>query len=264
MKTVTSKDGTTIAFDEYGTGPTVIFVGGATQHRAIDQGSIQIAQRLANHFTVLHYDRRGRGDSTNTLPFAVEREIEDIDVLISAGGGSAYLFGNSSGAALAMEAAIELGDKKVKKLAMYEAPYNSEANAQQGWKTYRANLDQLLAENRKSDAAALFFSLVGMPAAQIEGMRHAPVWPLFESVAPTLAYDAAVMGDGAAVPTERAAQVTIPTLVMAGGASYPFMNIAAVELAKAMPKGQHRLLEGQTHQVDPEVLASVLDAFFIA
>ncbi len=135
MKTVTSKDGTTIAYDQWGTGRVVIFVDGALQYRAFDQGMVPLAELLAPHFTVIHYDRRGRGDSTDMQPYALEREIEDIEALIDDVGGSAFLYGISSGAALAMETAIALPDK-VKKLAMYEAPYNDDENAQQDWRVY--------------------------------------------------------------------------------------------------------------------------------
>ena len=130
MKTVQSADGTTIAFDQLGKGPALILVNGALGQRAMDSETTQLAPLLAEHFTVFHYDRRGRGDSTDTQPYAVEREIEDIEALITEAGGSAFLFGISSGAALAMEAAIKLGDK-VKKLAMYEAPYNDDEAARQ-------------------------------------------------------------------------------------------------------------------------------------
>src|SRR5262245_11301200 len=128
MRTVTSKDGTTIAFDRSGTGPALILVGGALEQRAWDSETAKLAALplLAQHFTVFHYDRRGRGDSTDTLPYAVEREIEDIEALIDEAGGSALVFGISSGAALAFEAALALGGK-VKKLAIYEAPYNDDA-----------------------------------------------------------------------------------------------------------------------------------------
>src|SRR5829696_7991695 len=147
MKTVTSKDGTTIAFDQSGKGPVVILVDGALQYRAFDQGMTQLADLLSPHFTVFHYDRRGRGDSTDTQPYAVDREIEDIEALIDEAGGSAFLYGISSGGALALEAAIKLGDK-VKKLAIYEVPYNSEETARQAWKDYRNRLEELLAEGR--------------------------------------------------------------------------------------------------------------------
>ena len=198
MRTVTSKDGTTIAFDQSGKGPAIILVGGAFEQRAMDSETAQLAALplLAQHFTVFHYDRRGRGDSTDTQPYAVEREIEDIEALINGAGGSAFVFGISSGAALAMETAIKLGDK-IKKLAMYEAPYNDDDTARQAWMDYRKQLKELLAADRRGDAVALFMMLLGMPADQVPEMQQHPMWPTFEAVAPTLAYDAAVMGEDA-------------------------------------------------------------------
>jgi pimeloyl-ACP methyl ester carboxylesterase len=263
MKTITSKDGTTIAFDQSGTGPALILVGGALEQRVLDTATAQLARLplLAQHFTIFHYDRRGRGDSTDTQPYAVEREIEDIEALINEAGGKAFVFGISSGAALAMEAAIELGNK-IEKLAMYEAPYNSDEAARQAWIVYRKELNELVAAGRAGDAVGLFMMLTGMPAEHLPGMRRHPMWPMFEAVGLTLAYDAAAMGDDASVPIERAARVAVPALVMDGGASYPFMHVAAVALANAMPYGQHRTLEGQGHEVDVDVLAPVLVEFF--
>jgi pimeloyl-ACP methyl ester carboxylesterase len=261
MKTVQSADGTTIAFDQLGKGPALILVGGALEQRAMDSETAQLAPLLAQHFTVLHYDRRGRGDSTDTQPYAVEREIEDIDALITKAGSSAFVFGISSGAALALEAAIKLGDK-VKKLAMYEAPYNDDEAARQAWKAYRKQLAEVLAHGRRGKALALFMLLVGMPPDHLDGVRQHPMWTMWEAVAPTLAYDAAVMGEDASVPNEKAASVAVPALVMDGGASYPFMHVTALALAKEMPHAQHRRLPGQTHEVAPQVLAPVLVEFF--
>jgi pimeloyl-ACP methyl ester carboxylesterase len=261
MKTVQSADGTTIALDKRGKGPALILVGGALEQRAMDSETAQLAPLLAEHFTVFHYDRRGRGESTDTPPYAVEREIEDIDALITEAGGSAFVFSISSGAALALEAAIKLGDK-VKKLAMYEAPYNDDEAARQAWKAYRKQLAEVLAQGRRGDALALFMLLVGMPADHLEAVRHHPLWPMWEAVVPTLAYDATVMGEDASVPTEKAASVAVPALVMDGGASSPFMHVTALALAKAMPHAQHRRLPGQTHEVAPQVLAPVLVEFF--
>jgi pimeloyl-ACP methyl ester carboxylesterase len=262
MKTVTSKDGTTIAFDQWGAGPVVILVDGALQYRAFDQGMVSLAELLAPHFTVIHYDRRGRGESTDTQPYALEREIEDIEALIDAAGSSASLYGISSGAALAMEAAIALPDK-VRKLAMYEAPYNDDPTSQQAWRKYVKELKQLLDEDRKGDAVGLFMMLVGATAEQVEQIRQTPMWPLWESIAPTLAYDhIAALGKDASIPTERAAKVEVPTLVMNGSDSFPFMHMTAVALANAMPKGQHYTLQGQTHEVAAEALAPVLVEFF--
>jgi len=187
--------------------------------------------------------------------------MEDIEALIDEAGGQAAVFGISSGAALAMEAAIKLGDK-VKKLAMYEAPYNSDEAARQAWMDYRKQLKELLAADRRGDAVALFMLLVGMPVDHVPGMRQHPMWPMWEAVAPTLAYDAAVMGEDASVPTEKAASVAVPALVMDGGASYPFMHVTALALVNAMPHAEHRTLEGQTHEVEASALAPVLVEFF--
>src|SRR5512138_1962324 len=155
MKTVTSKDGTTIAFDQSGNGPALILVDGATQYRAIDPRTTKLAALLAEHFTVFHYDRRGRGDSSDTLPYAVEREVEDIEALIDEAGGSAFVYGISSGGCLALEAAARLGNK-IKKLAIYEPPYNSDRAARKQWKEYRQQLADALAEDRRGDAVVLF------------------------------------------------------------------------------------------------------------
>jgi pimeloyl-ACP methyl ester carboxylesterase len=264
MQTVASKDGTMIAFDRAGSGPALILVGGMFEQRAMASETAQLAALplMAQRFTVIHYDRRGRGDSTDTQPYAVEREIEDIEALIDAAGGSAYLFGISSGAALAFEAARALGGK-VKKLALYEPPYNDDGAARQAWWQFRRQLGAALAEGRHADAVGLFMTLLGMPAEHLEGMRQHPMWPMWEAVAPTIAYDAAVLGEEAAVPVERAAQVAVPALVMDGGATeWPFMRATAAALARAMPNARHRTLEGQTHEVAAEVLGPVLVEFF--
>ena len=263
MRTVTSKDGTSIAFDQSGQGPALILVLGAFMHRAIDPQATQLVELLAPHFTVFHYDRRGRGESGDKQPYAVQREVEDIEALIDEAGGSAFVYGISSGAALAMEAAIKLGGK-IQKLAMYEAPYYSDEAARQSWKEYRRQLREALSENRRGDAAALFLTLVGMPADQLDQMRREPWWMAFEAVAPSLAYDAAILGEDRAVPVEKAARVAAPALVMNGSASEGFMYDTAAALAKAMPAAQHRTLQDQTHAVSPEAIAPVLVEFFSA
>ena len=263
MRTVTSKDGTNISFDRSGQGPALILVHGAFMHRALDPQMAQLAELLAPHFTVFHYDRRGRGESEDTQPYTVQREVEDLEALIDEAGGSAFVYGSSSGAVLAMEAAIEL-DGKIRKLAMYEAPYKSDESARRDWKEYRQKLKELLAADRRGDAATLFLMLVGMPADQLEEMRREPWWAAFEAVAPTLAYDAAVLGEDREAPVEKAAHVPVPAIVMNGSASETFMYDTATALAKAMPSAQHRTLEGQTHAVAPEAIAPVLVEFFTA
>jgi pimeloyl-ACP methyl ester carboxylesterase len=261
VKTVTSKDGTTIAFDKSGAGPAVILVHGAFMHRAMDQQMEKLAELLSLHFTVFHYDRRGRGDSGDTQPSAVRREVEDMEALIDEAGGLAFVYGISSGAALALEAAIELPDK-IKKLAMHEPPFKSDQEARQAWLEYRRKLDESLREDRRGDAAGLFLTLVGMPSNQVDEMRREPWFAAFEAVAPTLPYDAALLGDDRVAPVEKAAKVAVPTLVMNGTASEAFMYDTAMALAKALPNAQHRALEGQTHAVTPEVIAPVLIEFF--
>ncbi len=262
MNRTTSKDGTTIGYDKQGTGPAVILVDGALCYRSF--GPMQhLSELLAPHFTVYTYDRRGRGESSNSKPYAVEREVEDIEALIREAGGGAFLYGISSGACLVLETALRLGDK-CKKLALYEPPYNSEKADLQQWKEYRKRLAELLGADHRGDAVALFMQFVGTPADQINGMRQAPMWPMFEAVAPTLAYDAAAIGEDRAAPIKRAANVAVPTLVMDGGANLaviPFMHATATALAKAIPHAQHRTLEGQTHDVNLEVLAPVLVEF---
>ncbi len=263
MSTVTSKDGTTIAYDKNGQGPALILIDGALCYRGF--GPMPgLAELLAPHFIVYTYDRRGRGQSSNSKPYSVEREVEDIDALVQAAGGSAYLYGISSGACLALEAALRLG-RKTPKLAMYEPPYNSQNGARQQWKDYRMQLDKALSEGRRGDAVVLFMKLVGTPDDAINGMRSAPMWRMFEAVAPTLAHDAAAMGDERVAPVDRASRLAVPALVMDGGANLvflPAMHESATALAKAIPHAQQRTLEGQTHDVKADVIAPVLVEFF--
>jgi pimeloyl-ACP methyl ester carboxylesterase len=265
MQTVTSKDGTRIAYDKIGTGPAVIFVTGATGTRS-DPYSAGIAELLSSDFSAIYYDRRGRGDSTDTQPFSVEKEIEDIEAIIDAEGGFAYLYGLSSGGALALEATIALKDK-VKKLAVYEIPYDESEAGTKAWHEYTTKLTEAIAADRRGDAIALFMKFVGVPDEMLAGMRQAPFWKGMEAVAPTLLYDAAALGKDRIVPRERVKNLTTPTFVIDGGGSLesmPFMNISAQALTKALPNATHQTLEGQTHDVDMKVLAPVLKKFFKA
>jgi len=260
MGKVTSKDGTPIAFDQSGRGPAIILVDGAMCYRTFGPMG-PLAALLAPRFTVITYDRRGRGESGDNKPYAVEREVEDIEALVNQAGSSAFLFGTSSGGCLALEATLRLGNK-VKGLAIWEAPYNSDPADRPIWKGYWTQLNELVAANRRGDAVALFMQFVGAPADQIEGMRQAPMWSMFEAIAPTLIYDAADMGgEDRSVPLERAARITRPTLVL-NGTVIPFMLDTATRLAKAIPHAQHRTLEGQPHDVDVKVLTPLLVEFF--
>jgi alpha/beta hydrolase family protein len=256
MENVTSSDGTTIALDRLGEGPPVILVCGASTSRMANAG---LAAVLASDFTVLNYDRRGRGDSGDTPPYAVEREVEDIDAVIAAAGGSACLYGTSSGAALALEAAA--GGLPVSKLALWEPPFFVE----EGGRPPADQVDrynEMIAEGRRGDAVEYFMgTVVGLPAEFVAQARTQPWWAATEALAPTLAYDATIMGDSS-VPVARAALVAAPTIVITGGASFPFMRQAAQALVEALPDGRAEILEGQDHNVDPNAIASVLKEFF--
>jgi pimeloyl-ACP methyl ester carboxylesterase len=261
MQFVTSQDGTRIVYDKVGSGRPLILVNGALAPRA---GAAELAQLLAKRFTVYSYDRRGRGDSGDTKPYAVEREVEDLAALIDAAGGSAFVYGKSSGAGLALLAASSLGDQ-VEKLAIYEAPYSEAASAATEWRQFRSELDRLLAAGRRGDAVTLFMKFVGAPDAAIAEMKASPAWPGMEAMAPTLAYDNALLGEDRSVPVGQAAKIRAVTLVMDGGASLktlPFMRPTAEKLAKAIPGAERRTIEGQSHDVDAKVLAPILLTFF--
>jgi pimeloyl-ACP methyl ester carboxylesterase len=259
---VTSRDGTPIAFDRLGDGPPVIVVCGAMCDRALMRPT---AEELAKHFTVFNYDRRGRGDSGDTAPYAVEREIEDIGALINEAGETASVYGHSSGAGLVLHAAAH--GLPIAKIVLHDPPYASDSDeeARRISREYGENLKAVLSEDRRGDAVELFMTMVGMPQEMIEGMRHTPRWAELEAIAPTLAYDSEVMGDisrDGTIPVDQASRVTVPAFVLTGGADYPWMTDVGRRLADVMPNGQHRVLEGQEHAVPPEVLVPVLDEVF--
>jgi pimeloyl-ACP methyl ester carboxylesterase len=257
MDTVTSKDGTRIAFDRMGEGPPVVLVCGGSVDRMADA---PLAEQLASDFTVFNYDRRGRGDSGDTQPYAVEREVEDIEAVIDAAGGSANLWGSSSGAVLALIAA-EAG-LQITRLALWEPPFVPDEFPRPP-EDQVAQYETMVAEGRRGDAVEYFMSkVVGMPPEFVAGARNRPFWPAQEALAHTLAYDARIMGDYK-VPRERAASVKVPTLVIAGGADFPWMRDTARALADALPDGQAKILEGQGHNFDPSVLAPALKEFFV-
>ncbi len=257
MQTVTSSDDTTIAFDRLGDGPPVILVCGGSVDR---MSNAPLAAVLANHFTVFNYDRRGRGDSGDTPPYTVEREVEDIDAVVDAAGGSACLYGTSSGAALALEAARQL-PTRIRRLALWEPPFIPDGYPRPPADTART-YTELVAAGRRGDAVEFFMAkVVGLPAEFVAQARNSPWWPAQEALAHTLAYDATIMGDYA-LPAERAASVTVPTIVIAGGASFPFMRVTAQALADILPDAQTRTLDGQEHNVAPEAIAPVLVEFF--
>jgi pimeloyl-ACP methyl ester carboxylesterase len=259
MSTILSKDGTVIAFDELGNGEAIILVDGALCSRAF--GPLpKLAQLLAPHFTVFNYDRRGRNESGDTPPYAVEREVEDIEALIAKSGGSASVFGTSSGAALALAAAAR--GASIKKLALYEPPFVAGRSARTAPPDSEAQLKRLIAAGRRGDAVKFFMvDMVGMPAIFAYILRVLPIWPKLKAVAHTLPYDAAVLGDFS-LPKERAASVAVPTLVIGGEKSPVELRSAVSAVAEAVPRAKLRMLKGQTHNVSVKVLAPVLVEFF--
>ncbi len=257
---VLSRDGTPIAFDRLGAGPAIILVDGALCSRAFGPMP-KLAPLLARHFTVFMYDRRGRGDSGDTMPYAREREVEDIAALIKEAGGSACMLGLSSGAALALEAAAS--GLNIAKLAVYEPPFMINDGGRHVAAGHEAQLKRLITAGRRGDAVKYFMrEMVGVPAIFIALMRLMPrMWSKLKAVAHTLPYDAAVMGDFS-LPTRRLASITIPTLALDGEKTDVRLRDAVQAVAAAVPNAQHRTLKGQTHNVKPEILTPVVMEFF--
>jgi pimeloyl-ACP methyl ester carboxylesterase len=259
--TVVSHDGTAIAFERVGDGPALVLVDGALCSRAFGPMA-SLAELLAPDFTVYRYDRRGRGDSGDTAPYAVAREVEDLAAVIAVAGGSALVFGMSSGGALALEAAAS--GLAISKLAIYEPPLAVEAGDPAETDVFAERIEELIRAGRHGDAVEYFLTSGGVPAEAIDEMKDGPSWPLWEEIAPTLVYDNAVLGDGV-VPRERAAAVRVPALVANGGESPGFFQDAARATADAIPGASHRTIDGQSWgQVEPVALAPVLRRFFLA
>ncbi len=255
MAKITSQDGTIITYDKKGLGPLLILVLGALNRRS--QGK-KLTELLADRFTVVSYDRRGKGDSTDTLPYSTDKEVEDIEALIDESGGNAYLYGHSSGCVLALMAAKKLSDK-VKALALYELPYNADHSAQEKAKAYRKELAEYIAEDKRGEAVALFIKSVGVSDKQVAAMERLPMWKGLTAMAHTLIYDTVELME--AYPTLNSESIPVRTLVMYGDASPAFMGETAQKLSEAMPNAALRSLEGQVHDVKADALAPVLTEF---
>ena len=253
-----SRDGTRIAYERTGQGPAVVLVSGAMSTGAT---LAPLAAELSDRFDVTVYDRRGRGESGDTAPYAVEREVEDLAALIEEVGGEASLYGISSGGALVLRAAAS--GLPVRRAAVYEVPYAMDDDSARARAEYTERLGEALGQGRRGDAVELFLRLTGLGEEMIRGARRSPMWAGLESVAPSLAYDDAVMGD-ARVPRSRLAEITVPVLALAGDAGAEWMREAARAVADAVPEGTYRTLGGQSHMVEPGVLAPVLAEFFAA
>ncbi|MGW4065801.1 alpha/beta fold hydrolase [Amycolatopsis sp. NPDC004747] len=251
---VISADGTSIHFEQRGDGPPVILVGGAFNDRTTTVG---LAEVLAGDFTAINYDRRGRGDSGDAPEYAVEREIEDIAALIAQVGGTASVFGHSSGAILALEAAAAgIG---IEKVVAYEPPYATDEHPRAD---VVGEVRARLSAGDSDGAVATFLQVAGTPAEMIEGMKQAPVWGWFTALAHTLPYDLTICGPDAR-PRASLARIAIPTLVIGGGASDDALQSGARAAAEAIPGARHETLEGQDHGVlqYPETLKDLLTDF---
>ena len=264
MKTVTSKDGTAIAYDQAGNGPPLVLVDGALNSRAFGLNG-PLAAVLADRFTVITYDRRGRGSSGDTPPYAVQREIEDLAAIIDAPGGQACVYGISSGDGLALEAACAV-HAKVAKLALYEPPFVVDNSRPPVPADAVQQVTGLLARGRRGAAVKLFLREdAQVPAMGVALMPLMPAWGKLKALAHTLPYDLTIMAggqQGRPLPPGRWAALTAPTLVMAGGKSPAWLQNAAQALAHALPGASHRTLPGQTHIVKAKPLAPVLADFF--
>jgi pimeloyl-ACP methyl ester carboxylesterase len=263
MGKVQSADGTTIAFDVWGDGQPLIMVDGATGYRATSQLSAQVGHLMQDRLRVYAYDRRGRGESGDTAPYAVEREIEDIAALIADAGAPAIVCGVSSGAVLALEAAN--AGLPITRLGMFEPPFIVDDIRPPLPVDYVARLDAATAAGRPGEAVELFLTAaIGMPAPFVAGMRQSPFWPTLESVARTIAYDGRIMGttmSGKPLPAGQWSSVGVPTLVMYGRGTEPWLISAARALADLLPSASLRAVDGEQHNVAPEVLASALREF---
>lgn len=264
QNTVTSKDGTVIAYSQIGQGPALILVDGALCYRQFGP-SQELAAQLASSYTVITYDRRGRGESGDTQPYAVEREVEDIAALLEAVGGTAYVAGQSSGAGLAIEAANRLPG--ISKLALYEAPFVVDDTGKPITQTFLSNLKEAMAQNQRSKAVKIFMKQVGTPGFMVAIMPLFPMWSKLTAVAHTLPYDASIIvshGSGKPLPPTLGSGIKAPILVMDGGKSPTWMRHAMQALAQTLPKANYRTLAGQNHMVKAEALVPVLIEFFAA
>jgi pimeloyl-ACP methyl ester carboxylesterase len=264
MSTVRSADGTTIAYTRAGQGPPLILVDGALCSRSFGPMT-KLAEQLAPHFTVYTYDRRGRGDSGDTPPYAPDREVEDIEALVTEAGDTVYVHGTSSGAALALEAAKHI--RSIAKLAVYEPPFIVDDTRPPLPEDYLPRLKALVAGGQHGAAIKMFMRFVGTPAVFTAVMPLTPVWGKLKTVAPTLPYDITIVRDhqqGTPLTAAEWAAVKAPVLVAAGGKSPAWMTNGTRALAGALPDATYRTLAGQNHMVKAQAIAPVLAEFFTA
>jgi pimeloyl-ACP methyl ester carboxylesterase len=253
---VRSADGTRIAYERHGEGLPVVVIGGIFCDR---QRMAELADGLAEYFSVVNYDRRGRGESGDTAPYAVDREIEDLAALIDAVGGSAMVYGHSSGAGLALRAVA--AGLRVTRLVLHEPPYGPEdAESRASAESLARRVRTAVAADRCGDAIAEFFRVLGLSPGVVEALRTNPA---MLAVARTMPYDFEVMGDftGGTIPEALVRSIDVPTLVLAGGVSAGFLRSTAERIASLLPQGTLAILEGHDHDAPGEVVAPVVTEF---
>jgi hypothetical protein len=260
MDKVISADGTAIAYEAVGSGPVVVLVGGAfCDHNT----TTALAAELSADFTAVSYDRRGRGESGDTLPYDVAREVEDITALVTRFGDRAALHGISSGGALCLVAAAS--GAPVGAVSAFEPPYRVTDDGPALPADYVETLDRFTAEGRRGDAVAYFMTAaVGQSQDEVDAVRNSPMWPALEAMAPTLAYDAHCLGGAASrLPESMLASLGVPVLGLYSTASPGWMQAGAVAVAKTVRHGEHTGLDGSFHDVPVTALAPVLRDFYL-
>lgn len=263
MERVKSRDGTSIAFDRLGEGEPVIIVAGALSDRSTTR---PLAEALAKQFTVFNFDRRRRGetgDESEGHPTSPAREVEDIAAMIEVAGGSAAVYGHSSGAALAFHAGVSGLD--ITKLVLHEAPFAPD-ELDDDWddpREYARELEALLAEGKEEEATEAFMRAVGMPEEVMSSLKGTPDWKQWTVLGSSLAWDSAAMGDaqGGKVPHELVSRITMPTLVLIGDRTFDFMIDIGRILADTLPQGQFMLVKGADHEAGPELIGPPVAAF---
>lgn len=264
---VTSVDGTRIAYTAWGDGDPIVIIDGATAHRATTPENSAAAELLADEFLVINYDRRGRGESGDTAPYAVEREFEDLAAVVEQAGRGrpATVFGWSSGGNLALNAAH--AGVPMARVAVFEPSVVADDGRPPLPADYVERLEAAVAEDRPGDAVALFMTAaVLMPEEMVAGMREEDWWPGLEAIAPTIAYDGRQVGDamsGRPLHSDLWSGVDVPVLVMHGIDTWPAMAAGARAVADHLPTATLEPVPGQEHSTAPEVLAAALRAFIV-
>jgi pimeloyl-ACP methyl ester carboxylesterase len=252
VQTLTTTDGTTIAYQATGSGPALVLVVGAFCDRSTTEG---LAALLADSFTVHEYDRRGRGDSGDTSPYDVQREVEDLAAVVAATGGTPYVYGHSSGAVIALEAAAS--GVPMRALVAYEPPYTAEDDGSGGSAELCARVRELVVAGDLDGAGAAFLTATGMSPDVVAMVQSGPYWPRMRSLAPALVYDLTVC-NGGVLPVQRLSRIGVPTLVLSGGASPPWAGRAAAAVAAAVPGARRSVIPDQDHALAHEAIAPVL------